>query len=66
MNCALKKWCRRYFHEVLDQGKVELVGRAFSPALCDVSSGGTVVGIGSVRGVAERRQGTFSSLKRDS
>ena len=53
----------RYFHEILDQGKVELVERNFSFSVRDAPPGGTVVGIDSVRGVAERRKETFSRFE---
>ena len=56
---AEKEIVRRYFHEVLDQGKVELVDELFHPLCVMHRPGGTVVGINSVRGVAERRKETF-------
>jgi predicted ester cyclase len=54
---------RRYFHEVLDQGKVELIEDLFHPQCVMHRPGGTVAGIDSVRGVAERRRETFSLFK---
>jgi predicted ester cyclase len=47
---AEKESVRRYFHEILDQGRVELAG-------------GTVVGIDNVCGVAARRKETFSQFE---
>jgi ketosteroid isomerase-like protein len=58
-----KEIVRRYFHEVLDQGKVELVDELFHPHCVMHRPGGTVVGIGSVRGVAARRKETFSKFE---
>ncbi len=60
---AEKEIVRRYFHEVLDQGKVELVDELFHPHCVMHRPGGTVVGINSVRGVAERRKETFSQFE---
>ena len=60
---AEKELVRRYFHEVLDQGKVELVDELFHPHCVMHRPGGTVVGIESVRGVAERRKETFSQFE---
>ena len=60
---AEKEIVRRYFHEVLDQGKVELVDELFHPHCVMHRLGGTVVGIGSVRGVAARRKETFSQFE---
>ena len=60
---AEKELVRRYFHEVLDQGKVELVNELFHPHCVMHRPGGTVVGIESVRGVAERRKETFSQFE---
>ena len=54
---------RRYFHEVLDQGKVELIEDLFHPQCVMHRPGGTIVGIDSVRGVAERRKETFSQFE---
>jgi predicted ester cyclase len=50
---------RRYIHEVLDQGKVELVDELFHPQCVMHRPGGTVAGIDSVRSVAARRKETF-------
>jgi len=60
---AEKELVRRYFHEVLDEGKVELVDELFHPHCVMHRPGGTVVGINSVRGVAERRKETFSQFE---
>ena len=60
---AEKELVRRYFHEVLDQGKVELVDELFHPRCVMHRPGGTVVGIESVRGVAARRKETFSKFE---
>jgi len=54
---------RRYFHEVLDQGKVELIEDLFHPLCVMHRPGGTVVGIDSVRAVAERRKETFAQFE---
>jgi predicted ester cyclase len=54
---------RRYFHEVLDQGKVELIEDLFHPRCVMHRPGGTVVGIDGVRGVAERTKETFSQFE---
>ena len=58
-----KALVRRYFHEVLDHGKVELVDELFHPHCVMHRPGGTVVGINSVRGVAVRRKETFSEFE---
>ena len=54
---------RRYFDEVLDQGKVEIVEEIFHPQCVMHRPGGTVSGIESIRGVAERRKETFSQFE---
>jgi predicted ester cyclase len=54
---------RRYFHEVLDQGKVQLIEALFHPQCVMHRPGGTVVGIDSVRGVAERTKETFARFE---
>ena len=54
---------RRYFHEVLDQGKVQLIEDLFHPQCVMHRPGGTVVGIDSVRGVAERTKQTFARFE---
>jgi predicted ester cyclase len=53
---------RRYFHEVLDHGKVELIEEIFHPQCIMHRPGGTVTGIEGVRGVAERTKETFSEF----
>src|SRR5262249_39436286 len=58
-----KELVRRYFHEVLDHGKVELVDELFHPHCVMHRPGGTVVGINTVRGVAVRRKETFSEFE---
>jgi predicted ester cyclase len=58
-----KELVRRYFHEVLDHGKVELVDELFHPHCVMHRPGGTVVGIKSVRDVAVRRKETFSEFE---
>jgi predicted ester cyclase len=60
---ANKDLVRRYFHEVLDQGKVELIGDLFHPQCVMHRPGGAVVGIDGVRGVAKRRKETFSRFE---
>lgn len=54
---------RRYFHEILDQGQIELIEEIFHPQCVLHRPGGTVMGIDSVRGVAERRKETFSQFE---
>lgn len=60
---AEKELVRRYFHEVLDQGKVELIDDLFHPQCVMHRPGGSVVGIDSVRAVAARRKETFSRFE---
>jgi predicted ester cyclase len=60
---AEEKLVRRYFHEVLDQGKVQLIEDLFHPQCVMHRPGGTVVGIDSVRGVAERTKQTFARFE---
>lgn len=60
---AEKEVVRRYFHEVLDHGRVELIEELFHPECVMHRPGGTIVGIDSVRGVAERRKETFSRFE---
>jgi predicted ester cyclase len=54
---------RRYFHEVLDQGKIEVIDEIFHPQCVMHRTGRTVVGINGVRGVAERTKETFSQFE---
>jgi predicted ester cyclase len=54
---------RSYFHEVLDQGKVQLIEQLFHPDCVMHRPGGTIAGIDAVRGVAERRKETFSQFE---
>ena len=58
-----KEAVRRYFHEVLDQGKVQLIEQLFHPDCVMHRPGGSVAGIDAVRGVAERRKETFSQFE---
>jgi predicted ester cyclase len=58
-----KELVRRYFHEILDQGRVELVEEIFHPQCVMHRPGGTVVGIDNVRGVAARRKETFAQFE---
>jgi predicted ester cyclase len=58
-----KELVRRYFHEILDQGRAELVEEIFHPQCVMHRPGGTVVGIDNVRGVAARRKETFSQFE---
>jgi predicted ester cyclase len=60
---AEEELVRRYFHEVLDQGKVQLIEDLFHPQCVMHRPGGTVVGIDSVRGVAERTKQTFAQFE---
>jgi predicted ester cyclase len=59
---AEKQLVRRYFHEVLDQGKAELIEEIFHPQCVMHRPGGTVIGINNVREVAARRKETFSQF----
>jgi predicted ester cyclase len=54
---------RRYFHEILDRGQIELIDEIFHPQCAMHRPAGTVVGIDGVRGVAERRKETFSQFE---
>jgi predicted ester cyclase len=60
---AEKELVRRYFHEILDQGRVELVEEIFHAQCVMHRPGGTVVGIDNVCGVAARRRETFSQFE---
>lgn len=60
---AEEELVRRYFHEVLDQGKVQLIEDLFHPQCVMHRPGGTVVGIDSVRVVAERTKQTFARFE---
>jgi predicted ester cyclase len=53
---------RRYFHEILDQGRVELIEEIFHPQCVMHRPGRTVVGIDNVCGVATRRKETFAQF----
>jgi predicted ester cyclase len=54
---------RSYFHQVLDQGHVELIEDLFHPQCVMHRPGGTVVGLDAVRGVVEHRNETFSQFE---
>jgi predicted ester cyclase len=58
-----KELVRRYFHEILDQGRVELVEEIFHPQCVMHRPGGTVVGLDNIRGVAARRKETFAQFE---
>jgi predicted ester cyclase len=58
-----KEVVRRYFHDVLDQGKVQLIEQLLHPDCVMHRPGGTVAGIDAVRGVAERRKETVSQFE---
>ena len=60
---AEEELVRRYFHEVLDQGRMDLVDDLFHPHCIMHRPGGTVAGIDAVRGVVERTKETFSEFK---
>src|SRR5712692_10075959 len=60
---AQERVVRRYFHEVLDRGKAELVEELFHPRCVLHRPGGAVMGIDGARGVAERRKETFSRFE---
>ena len=53
---------RRYFHEVLDQGNVELIENLFHPQCVMHRPGGTVAGLDAVRDVVAHRKETFSQF----
>ena len=54
---------RRYFHEILDRGQLELIEEVFHSQCVMHRPAGTVLGIVGVRGVAERRKETFSQFE---
>jgi predicted ester cyclase len=54
---------RRYFHEVLDGGRIEIVEELFHPECVMHRPGGTVKGLDAVRGVAARRLESFSEFQ---
>lgn len=60
---AEKEAVRRYFHEGLDQGKVEVIEELFHHNCVMHRPGGSVSGLAAVRGVVERRKETFSSFE---
>jgi predicted ester cyclase len=60
---AEKESVRRYFHEILDRGQVDLIEEIFHPECVMHRPGGTVVGIDAVRGVAQRHKETFSHFE---
>jgi predicted ester cyclase len=60
---AEKETVRKYFHEVLDQGKVQLIEQLFHPDCVMHRPGGSVAGIDAVRRVAARRKETFSQFE---
>ena len=53
---------RSYFHQVLDQGKVELIEDIFHPQCVMHRPGGSVVGLDAVRNVVAHRKETFSEF----
>jgi len=53
---------RSYFHQVLDQGNVELIEDLFHPQCVMHRPGGTVVGLDAVRNVVAHRKETFSQF----
>jgi len=60
---AQKEAIGKYFHEVLDQGKLELIEELFHPQCVMHRTGAEVTGINGVRGVAERRKENFSRFE---
>jgi predicted ester cyclase len=54
---------RKYFHEVLDQGKAEVIDEIFHPQCVMHRPGGVVTGIDAVRAVAAHRKETFSRFR---
>jgi predicted ester cyclase len=54
---------RRYFHEVLDQGKAEIIDDLFHPQCLMHRPGGDVMGLDAVRAVAHHRNETFSQFE---
>ena len=53
---------RSYFHQVLDQGNVELIEDLFHPRCVMHRPGGTVGGLDAVRDVVAHRKETFSQF----
>lgn len=60
---AEERAVRRYFHEVLDQGKAEIIDELFHPRCLMHRPAGDVVGLDAVRAVAAHRKETFSQFK---
>jgi predicted ester cyclase len=60
---AEERAIRRYFHEVLDQGKSEIIDDLFHPQCLMHRPAGTVTGIAAVRTVADHRKETFSQFQ---
>lgn len=54
---------RRYFHEMLDQGAMELIEVLFHPRCVMHRPGGSVVGLEAVRTVLAHRKETFSRFE---
>lgn len=54
---------RRYFNEVLDRGRPEIVEELFHPQCVMHRPGGTVAGLDAVRNVAAHRQETYRQFK---
>jgi predicted ester cyclase len=53
----------RYFHEVLDKGKAEIIEDLFHPQCLMHRPGGDVMGLDAVRAVADHRKETFSQFE---
>ncbi len=54
---------RRYFHEVIDQGKIEPIEELFHPQCVMHRPGGMSTGIDAVHAVAAHRKETFSRFE---
>ena len=54
---------RRYFHEVLDEGKAEVIDDLFHPQCVMHRPAGVVLGLDAVRAVAAHRKETFSQFE---
>lgn len=60
---AEERVIRRYFHEVLDEGKAQLIEDIFHPQCVMHRPGGDVMGLDAVRAVAGHRKETFSQFE---
>jgi predicted ester cyclase len=60
---AEERAVRRYFQEVLDEGKAEVIDDIFHPRCVMHRPAGVVVGLDAVRAVADHRKETFSHFE---